>query len=98
MSYLLVNKALGSTSAQSGGIFLNAGSSIVASGLSGAETAAILIHLNGGSFIAAKDSAGSAVSLTATVSQITIGGAGTYAIGALGTTAADIKIVANQSL
>lgn len=94
MKFLMVDKALGSTSAQTGGFFLNAGSTIVASGLSGAETIGILIHIDGSTYVDAKDESGAAIELDATNNSVTILGTATYAIDAIGTTVADIKVVA----
>ncbi len=65
--------------APAGGIDLKQGDTVVVAGLAGVETVALYIKV-GDIFIAAVDSAGVAIALTATLTAVTIGGAGTYQI------------------
>lgn len=87
-------KALGSTLVpENNNAELKAGSSIIVSGLSGAETAALKIKA-GSSYINAIDSAGDAITFSATDTAVTIGGAGIYATD-IGTTDAAVTVVFN---
>lgn len=94
MQKLIISKATGTSIADpANGIDLNSGDSIVASGLAGAEVVGLYI-LVGTTFVAAKDSAGTAIELTATKTALTISGAGTYQVQC-GTTASAVKISFN---
>jgi len=90
MQKLIITKALGdSVSQPATGIDLKAGDSIVVSGLTGAEVAGIYV-LVGTTFVAVKESTGTAVELTAARDSLTISGAGTYQIQCGTTTGAVI--------
>lgn len=94
MQKLILNKALGATlDAPVNGIQLNRGDTIIASGLAGAEVAALHV-LVGTAFQAATDDTGTAIELTATKKSLTILGSGTYKV-VVGTTAGAVVISFN---
>lgn len=94
MQKLILPKALGATlNAPANGIQLNRGDTIIASGLAGAEVAALHV-LVGTAFQAASDDTGAAIELTATKNSLTILGSGTYKV-VVGTTAGAVDISFN---